>query len=106
MDTKLTKILDSIKLGPQDEYQFGLRIVRIIEKSKALHDPKDNYQYLRDFLKEHIESSKYKIKFTDKYTPEIYHPNVAISDKYDIQTCQQIIEKLSGTRDKSKPNWR
>lgn len=94
MDKKLLKILDSIKAYPSDEHQFGLRMVRLIKHSEALHNPENNFKYLRNYLADNIVSLKAESTFYEKYTPAIYHPNAAYSRELDIETSQKIIDGI------------
>lgn len=95
MNNKLEKIISSTTPNPKDENKFGGRIVEIIKKSEGLHDPKNNYAYLKEFLKDHIAFLAQEITYTAKYSPTVYHENVSKSRIFEKEVCEKILEALN-----------
>ncbi|MDD5732106.1 MAG: hypothetical protein PHU42_04415 [Patescibacteria group bacterium] len=95
MDEKLLKILDSIEQLPEDENDFGRNIIKIIKKSEALHDPKNDYAYLKQFLNDEINFLEQEIPHTAKYAGIVYHSNVSRSREFEKEICKKILEELN-----------
>jgi len=94
MNKTLETILNSIKLPAADKERFGEYILQRIKRSKALHNPKNNFEYLRKYLADEIKFLKKEIEHTKKYSPKIFHPNVYKSRKFEMIVCQKIIDAL------------
>lgn len=95
MNKELLKLLGSIKLNPKDTNRFGESAVFVIKKTESLHDPKNNYAYLRKFLKDRIKFLESEIKFTKKYAPDVFHDNVALSREFEKEICEKILKRLN-----------
>lgn len=95
MDNQLLKILDSIKPSPEDENNFGERIIFIVKKSNALHNPENGYAYLKQFLKDETDFLSVEIAHTKKYVHTVFHPNVSGSRGFEKEICEKILEELN-----------
>lgn len=95
MTDQLLKILDSITPSPEDENDWGLIIVKIIKSSKVLHDPKDDYAYLKQYLKDKMDFLDQEIAFTTKYKDDVYNPMVSKSREFEKEICEKILEGLN-----------
>lgn len=93
--TKLTSILDSIRLDPADKDKLGEYVADFVRHSLRDFDtPEDDYKLLRAYVRDAIMFTKQELEFTSKYSPAIYHHNVPLSRNYWITIWQYILDKL------------
>lgn len=94
MEKILNDILDSIKLNENDIHWFGNSPINRIKDREFLQNPNNNFEILKEYLIDEINFNKIKIAHSRKYSPEIYHENVALSREYEIEVSEQILKML------------
>ena len=94
MTQDLENILQSIETLTMDNPNgFGERIVHIIRKTEELQAPENNYQHLREYLEDFIQSQTVGNAHLKKF-PSVYHENTHISGAYEIAVAEKILESL------------
>ena len=96
MDNKLEEIFGTISLSPEDTNKFGNDAFEFIRRNRsgALTNPENNFAYLREFLADEIEFLSKEIEHYRKYSPGVYHENVAISREYKREMYMKILDAL------------
>lgn len=95
MEKILNDILDSIKLNENDVHWWGNRPIDITKSREFLQNPNNNFEILKEYLTDEINFIKIEIAHSKKYSPEIYHENVALSREYEIEVSEQILKMLN-----------
>ncbi len=97
MNDKLKQILESIELSPKDTHKFGETALNMVEKSNSLHNTNNNFESLRTFLSDTITFLEVEIEYSKKYSPQVFHGNVALSRTFEREVYQKILDALENT---------
>ncbi len=95
MPDKLKEIISKIKRNPNDEENFGRRYVdHFIGNNEIFWDETNNFEYLRQFIKDTIEFQKVDIEYHKKHSPQVYHQNTYRSREFENEVLEQILKML------------